>query len=120
MDEAGKDESVFKYYRRLDRLRHHVESHLQDRLSLEDAASVVGLEAKYFSTYFRRSVGIGYKSWLDLIRVHRARELLARNDYSIGEVSELVGFRSVRTFERMFRKHNGETPRGYQFRKRPG
>jgi AraC-like DNA-binding protein len=119
MVEPTRTDAAFAYYRRLQRLRAHVESHLHEHLGLEEAAAIAGLERKYFSTFFRRLVGVGYKEWLDTARLRRACDLMASKNYSIAEVADLVGFRSVRTFERTFRKRMDDTPRGFKRRNRP-
>jgi transcriptional regulator GlxA family with amidase domain len=108
------NETAFSYYRRLERLRRHVESHLGNRLALQDAADIVGLEPKYFSTFFRRSVGISYRHWLEALRVQRALELLASKNYSMSEVAGGAGFGTVRTLERAFRRHLLDTPRTFK------
>jgi two-component system response regulator YesN len=105
------NDSVFTYYPRLHRVRGFVAEHLSEPLSLGDAAKVACLERKYFSQYFRRKVGIGFRQWLARVRVECAIRLMVEHDHSIRELAYKVGFADVRTFERMVKRRAGRTPR---------
>jgi AraC-like DNA-binding protein len=105
------NERAFEYYAPLRRVREYVEEHYADRITLKVAAKVAGLENKYFSTYFRKKVGIPFRYWLAAIRVRAALRLIASEDHSLTMVGEKVGFEDMRTFERCFKKCTGMTPR---------
>ena len=44
----------------------------------------------------------------------KAKELLAGSEYSVTEISELLGFESVTYFERVFKKLTDKTPLKYR------
>ena len=111
--------SAFTYYRRLRKLKTHLESHVSERLPLEDAARIVGLEKKYFSVFFYEKVGIRYRDWHAQIRVDKAKELMTEANYPVTRVAFAVGFRDLRTFERAFKKHTGTTPVDFKKSVRP-
>jgi AraC-like DNA-binding protein len=96
---------AFCYYERLERVRRHVDQHLDETILLADVARVAHLERKYFSAYFRRVVGVCFRDWLTEYRIHRAVELLRSHDVSISRVAETVGFQNLRSFQRAFRRH---------------
>lgn len=95
---------------RLRRLRDYVDRNLQDDISLEEAARQAGLERTYFSTYFHKTTGCCFCTWLRMVRVDRALELLRSNDRSITELAFDVGYRDLTTFERAFKRTVGCTP----------
>lgn len=96
------NDGAFGYYEPLRRIRDHVESHLQEKLSLDAAARIACFERSYFSTFFRRKVGIPFSTWLGLVRIRKAAGLLAERDRCIAEVAGEVGL-TLRTFERRFK-----------------
>jgi len=110
------NESAFEYYARLRRIRQHVEQFYCEPLSLQKAASIAGMERKYFSTFFHRKVGVCFRHWLMWVRIRKAIRLIESEDSSITEVALAHGFTDLRTFERAFKRCTGLTP--FQFRKR--
>jgi two-component system response regulator YesN len=113
------NDSVFAYVKRLQRVREYVEGHLTEPLPVKKVAAVAGLETKYFSTFFRRHTGVCYRDWLAWMRVQRAAELIEASNHKLTRLAFIVGFRSVRTFERAFKRHNGMTPQEYKSSVRP-
>jgi len=101
---------AFEYYRRLNKVKQHVEANFCSKFSLEDAANVAGLEKKYFSSFFKSKTGICFKDWVASIRVKQAQAMMMRQNYSVTETCYAVGFGDLRTFERAFKKHTGMTP----------
>lgn len=51
---------AFSYFPRLTRVREYVLRHLHGTVTLADAARVACLEKTYFSSYFRKKVGISF------------------------------------------------------------
>ena len=111
--------AAFAYYRRLERLKRHVETHLSESVSLADAARVAGLERKYFSTFFRGKVGVTFTSWLSSVRLDAAEQLLSTRNHAISSVADQVGFGDLRTFERAFKRAHGSTPSQFKNSARP-
>ncbi len=105
---------VFNYYRRLNRIEEYVHQHLSDYISLQQAAQIANLEEKYFSAWFHKKTGICFSQWIAQKRIEKASELIGLYNISITETSFKVGFSSLRTFERTFKKYMGITPREFK------
>jgi two-component system response regulator YesN len=90
-----------------------------EEISLKKAARIAGLEKKYFSTFFHRKVGVGFKHWLTHIRIVRAMDLMKAEDYTVSEVAYSTGFKDIRSFERAFKKYTKRTPRDFKNAVRP-
>ena len=116
---AGIKQAAFDYYPRLEKVRTFVASRLSEAISLRGAAEVAAYEPTYFCSLFHMRVGISFTRWLTIIRVSRAAELLRSRDYPIWEVAHMVGFRSVRTFERAFKSVTLSSPMRYKNAARP-
>ena len=108
-------EKGFSYYTQLGRVREYVESNYSDQISLKKAARVAAMEVSYFSSFFHEKVGICFRDWLHQIRIGHAMEKMKEKDYTITYVAYEVGFGNLRTFQRVFKKYTGKTPR--QFKK---
>ena len=61
--------NAFQYYHRLQEIKRFIEEHYMEEISLKKAARIAGLEKKYFSTFFHRKVGVGFKHWLTHLRI---------------------------------------------------
>jgi AraC-like DNA-binding protein len=107
---------AFSYFRPLRRLREMIEVSYGDPVSLAQAAHSARLEAKYFSTYFRKKVGITFSNWLMMRRTLEAMKMMDGSKQTITDIALTVGL-NICTFERSFKRLTGVTPRAY--RKRP-
>ncbi len=80
-------------------------------LSLEILATKFNYDTAYLSRLIKQETG---KNFIDIIQGHKikeATELLLHTSYSIGRISELVGYNSADHFTRSFKKVVGQTPR---------
>jgi AraC-like DNA-binding protein len=109
----------FEYYPSLDRIKRYTEEHYQEEIPLPCAAEVAGMEATYFSAFFRKKIGIRYTDWLACLRVAHAIRLLKSRDQPIAEIAQAVGFNDLRTFERAFKRVTHTTARRFKERVRP-
>ena len=110
---------AFTYYERLAKIKQVVEASFPQTIPLNEAAHIACLERKYFSRYFRKKVGVSFTAWQKALKVQRATEILQNHDESIARVASLVGFGSVRTFERAFKDCLGVPAADYKHRMRP-
>lgn len=107
------------YFPRLRAVRAAVEARLAEPIGRADAAAWAYLSPAYFSTFFRRNVGVTFCQWLAWLRVERAKKMLERSNLAITEVALACGFRDLGTFERAFKRMAGTTPRAYKRRAAP-
>ena len=116
---VGWRPSAFDSDHRLRRLELFVRGHFCDPISLARAAREACLARCYFSTYFRRHLGIGFHRWLTCLRIQRAARELIDSDESVTEIAWAVGFQDMTTFTRAFRRVTGTTPSWFRSRFRP-
>jgi len=101
---------------RLRRVSEYVQDNISEPISLADVATIASLETKYFSAYFLRHSGQPFSIWLANERVRAAQALLSSADLSLRRVALLVGFGSLRTFQRHFKRLTGMSARQYRRR----
>jgi AraC-like DNA-binding protein len=88
------------------------------RLRREDAPSPtvaemarqVGLGERRFRQVFEAVVGCAPKRYLVSLRMQRAEELLRNTPFSIGTISDRLGYQNAFHFSREFSKHAGMPP----------
>ena len=86
----------------------------QRDISLDEIADRVGLSKYYFAREFRRITGYSFVGYLNVVRCERAKELLAGDGMSVGEVGRACGFANQSYFTRTFRAQTGLTPGAYR------
>ncbi len=92
----------------------YIRAHLANSLRTEDVASALFVSSSCLATRFRREVGISIGRYIDDMVAFRARELLLRDELSIGEISARLGFCDQFYFARKFRRIHGETPGSFR------
>jgi AraC-like DNA-binding protein len=93
----------------------YVARNLHDVISLHDLARQAGLSASHLSYLFQKGLGVSFKSFLAIIRIEEAKQLLVEKPHMrITEISFQVGFGDLSHFERMFKRLVGQPPREYR------
>lgn len=85
-----------------------------DDLSQSVMADKAGISKDYFSRVFKNFTGMNYSKWLNMIRLEKATELLARSEMTLTQVAMLSGFRSIPSFNRVFHEEKGMAPSEYR------
>ena len=89
-----------------------VQEHYQDcSLNIGSIADALDRNPKYLSRVFRSETGTGLLDYINEVRIRSAKLILDQQDVGIDELSEMVGYATVRTFRRAFSKVYGTTPR---------
>lgn len=83
-------------------------------LSLSDAANHIGISSTYLSSLFKQEKGASFIDYLTQLRLDKAKKLLVNSAGKIQEISQAVGYRDVKYFNRLFKKHVGVTPTEYR------
>lgn len=83
-------------------------------LSLSRAAEAAGLSPNYFSTLFRKEMGVTFGEYLTQRRLKRAKELLRSTSLRSAQVARAVGYQDPHYFSNLFRRTQGCTPRAYR------
>jgi len=89
-------------------------SHASEPLSLSVLERELHISKYYVSHMMSEKLHMGFNDYINSLRVSNACKLLRKSDLSITEISERVGFNTMRTFNRAFSKQMGQTPREYR------
>lgn len=83
-------------------------------LKLETIAQELHISKYYISRLFSEKLHLGFNEYIGRLRVNDACNLLASADKSITEIAYTAGFNSTRSFNRLFQKYMGVSPREYK------
>lgn len=99
-------------HRVADLVRSHLEHHHHRVVTLAELSSLTGLSPYRVSRLFRGVVGVPLASYLALVRVRRARSLIAAG-MSLAAVAHEVGYSDQSHFSRQFKRIVGMSPGRY-------
>jgi AraC-like DNA-binding protein len=88
----------------------YLNEHLGRRVSAGQVAAHAGLSTRTLNRLFLKELGLTPRRVLALLRVSKARELLASGRYSVTEAAWEVGYGSLSQFIAVFRQVTGQLP----------
>ncbi|MGC9492106.1 helix-turn-helix domain-containing protein [Vibrio genomosp. F10] len=106
----SKKESRFS----LDTIDRYIEQHLSRKISVAQLAGCVFLAESQFHYLFKEQMGITPHQYVLGKRIDRAKSLIEKGHYSLGQVAELTGFSGQSTFAHAFSRLQGMSPRQYK------
>lgn len=92
----------------------YVFSHFKEHIDLQSTAAALGVSTYRVSRLFTEKVHFSFNKYVNYLRIEQAKELLASTDLSVLEVSIESGFDNLRTFNRVFKELQGDTPLKYR------
>lgn len=109
-----KSQSSIDYSNRIvQATKEYLEAHYAEEITLEDVAEYVNISPQYFSKLIKKNTGFNFIDWLSMLRVRKAKELLASTNLTVKEVCFMVGYKDPNYFSRIFKKKIGMTPSEY-------
>lgn len=85
-----------------------------NRINIDDCAEALHMSTAWFIRSFKQYIGMSPARYIQSLRIANAQILLERTPYSIGEVSEIVGYDNPLYFSRVFKKETGLSPAQYR------
>ncbi|MGH9396470.1 MAG: helix-turn-helix domain-containing protein, partial [Terriglobia bacterium] len=93
-----------------------IKAHYAEDLSLDQLAHHAGVSDRHLRHRFKESVGLSPMHYLVCYRVDTAKNLISYSNYALKVVAELVGFKNVHHFTRVFHEITGEAPGAWRRR----
>ncbi|MDO5010188.1 MAG: AraC family transcriptional regulator, partial [Intestinibacter bartlettii] len=92
----------------------YINEHYNENINLETVANIVHLNPSYFSSIFKKEVGVSFSNYLNKIRIEQSKLLLKNTDSSIVEIALEVGFEDQSYFSKVFKNLTKMTPKQYR------
>ena len=100
-------------------LQDWIADNLKEDLSVAALAERAFMSPRNFARVFRHEVGVSPASYVESLRLERAKLLLQSTELTIGEIGQRCGFGTVETLRRSFARSFGITPVEYRQRFQP-
>jgi len=93
----------------------YIDSNLENGaiIQLPDLGEALGYSYSHLSHCFSQETGFTIKQYFNRRRFEKAVEWLKESAYSITEIAERLGYQSIHTFSKAFRKSYGLSPTDY-------
>lgn len=99
----------------MQRVRDHIDRHLDDDLSLDGLSAVAAFSRFHFHRQFTATHGISVHRYVQLLRLKRAAHRLAfRHDEPVTAIALDAGYDTPDAFGRVFRKTFGQSPTAFR------
>lgn len=99
------------------RLQKYIAEHYTDKLSLTQIAQDIHANGSYLSRLYKNRTGQNLFDVINKMKLEKAKEYM-KQGFRIYEVAQRVGFEDVSYFSRVFRKHEGCSPKEYEYKLR--
>lgn len=100
----------------LDDILHYIDHNYASNITLENIAPLFGYNHSYLGKIFTKKMGQSFNSYVDTVRIERAKEFLLQDDAKVYTIAERVGYKNVDYFHIKFKKYVGQSPA--EFRKK--
>lgn len=92
-----------------------LEENYAEKIALEDVTQHVGFSKYYGGRLFKQYMGVTIIEYLIDIRLRHAKELLTQGEFSIKQISYMVGYQDPNYFTWSFKKATGISPVKYRY-----
>lgn len=96
----------------------YLNTHYTANVSRGELARELGYSESYISHLFTGTMRTTIPEYVSSLRVQDAERLLLQTDYSVTQIASELGFGSIRSFNRVFLKQTGFSPKEYRQNKK--
>lgn len=90
-----------------------IQENFDKDISLTDIAEHFELSESYISKLMKNSLDVNFKTYVNKLKVKKAKELLNRKTYKVSDIAAMVGCNNANTFIRIFKQYEGVSPGEY-------
>lgn len=96
----------------------HIDKNINTSISASDVAEHFRITPIYANRVFKSRYGQTIKQYINEAALKKAAQLLKNSDFSIGDISDMLGFCNDNYFANQFKKYYGISPKQYQLQHR--
>ncbi len=98
----------------IDRAIAYIDQNYYKELDLALLSQLVSMNSSYFSSQFKKKTGLSFSTYLQNVRLEKAKNMLLHSDQKLHEISAAIGIGNVKYFCRLFKNYTGVTPTEYK------
>lgn len=91
----------------------YLTEHYAEKILLDNLCFLFGTNKTTLCREFKSTYGVTVATYINNLRIEEAKVLLRKNELSVTDISEKIGFSSIHYFCKAFKKTTGQTPREY-------
>lgn len=95
-------------------IKEYLEQHYADRLTLDELSSAFFINKYYLAKTFKNQFGLPISTYLQNIRITKAKQLLRFSTKTVAEIGYEVGLGAPAYFSRVFKNVEGVSPKTYR------
>lgn len=96
----------------------YMHNNFDEKISLEKLASIENFNPTYYSQWFKKKTGYSPITYLQRIRIEKAKNYLSNKKFSILEIAQMVGYDDQASLTRLFNRYEGMSPLQFRIKQR--
>ena len=92
----------------------HVQSRLDQTISVDELAAEAGMSPSHFSRVFKETLGVTPMQFVMAYRIEQAIKMMEDKAQPLGDIALACGFSDQAHFTRSFKQVTGQTPRNFR------
>jgi two-component system response regulator YesN len=101
----------------IDRVLDYINENFHQAVTLEQAAEYINRSPYYLSHLFKKVMNMTFVEYMTQVRIKKAKELLLQDDYTISDISAIIGYQDPNYFSRVFKAICGLSPKQWKTQK---
>lgn len=114
LDTESATQTSDKYKSVIQMVKEYIEQNYSSNITLEDAAEYVNISPNYLSALFKQKEQIGFSAYITKVRIEKAKSLLVEPTLKIYNICDMVGYKDVSHFYKIFKEYTGYSPNEYR------
>lgn len=90
-----------------------IDDNVYECIDINDICSEFGISSSKLQQLFKLNIDTTIKAYINDIKLKKSKDLLMESNYTISEISNLLGFNSIHYFSKKFKSTYGFSPREY-------
>lgn len=98
----------------MQKIVYYIDNNYGNELKLEYLAELFNYNSSYLGKSFKNYTGKSFNTYLEQLRINKAKELLIQGDMKVYEIGKVVGYKHMDYFYSKFKKYVGVSPLEYK------
>lgn len=98
----------------IQRVLNYIEQNWNQPLSIKSISQILSSNPSYLGYLFKKETGVFFSDYLNQFRIRKAETLLLHTDYTINDISTMIGYTNVTYFNQIFKKMYQVSPAKYR------